>query len=429
MKRTLLILAMSLPVVIAGCGEDPSGPTLPVDEPAYSLSAGGRTLRVTHVGDDGAGSFRAAIEAANANPAVRTIRFDKGLGTVQLSATVVYTGSQSLRIEGRDAVLDLSDAPFDGNGLASTGGADLVMRNLTIANASGHGLFVDVPGYAEDDLQVSLTRVTLEGNGRHGLFIDDQTNDVDQTGADSDAGVVLRITSSEILDNGFRPDVSDFDGVRVDEGGPGRIAATILSSRFTGNAGDGVELDEMGPGDVVLNAIGSDFDDNGAQPQDPDDLEDGLDIDEAGPGSIQVALVRVSANGNSDEGIDFDEEGTGDINAAMTNVEASRNIDSGITFTEDENELAGGSVRFVLTNVTASGSSDDDGLKLEEFGDGDLNGTIVNSSIEDNADDGIQVEQADAGDGRLRLLFVSVAGNADDDINADNVEVVRVPSR
>ncbi|MEW5925994.1 MAG: hypothetical protein AB1941_00770 [Gemmatimonadota bacterium] len=109
-------------------------------------------------------------------------------------------------------------------------------------------------------------------------------------------------------------------------------------------------------------------------------------------------------------------------------VEASRNLDTGITLTEDEEERAGGSIDFDFHDVTASGSRDDDGIKVEEFGAGDLEGRVVNSTVAGNADDGIQVEQNQAGGGTLRLQSVAIRENGDDPVNADGVTVVRVGS-
>jgi hypothetical protein len=255
------------------------------------------------------------------------------------------------------------------------------------------------------------------------LYLDDQVGGSNPGGGDSAAGLRVLLSDVRVEDNGFRHDISDFDGVRVDEGGEGAMVARIHRSRFTGNAGDGFEIDETGDGDVEAVVQNSRFERNGTQPQNTADLEDGFDIDENDAGHLIARLIDVTANGNQDEGVDLDEEGTGDLRAWFTRVGASANTDSNITFTEDENNLLGGSITFVFQNVRANESVSDDGFKPEEYGDGDVTGTIINSSFNHNDDDGIQIEQSDAGGGLLRLLNVNFAGNGDDDVNPTGVIV------
>ena len=59
------------------------------------------TALVSNTADAGAGSFRAAVEAANSDPAITSIRFRRDLGTIELQSTVTYTGTQALTIDGR----------------------------------------------------------------------------------------------------------------------------------------------------------------------------------------------------------------------------------------------------------------------------------------------------------------------------------------
>ena len=66
----------------------------------------------------------------------------------------------------------------------------------------------------------------------------------------------------------------------------------------------------------------------------------------------------------------------------------------------------------------------DDGIQLEESGDGDLLARIVNSVITDNNEFGVKVEQGDAGGGTLRLQQVTFAGNGDGPFDATDVAVI-----
>jgi hypothetical protein len=73
--------------------------------------------------DDGPGSFRAAIEAANGDPRVPRIRFARGLSVQITSDSMVYTGSQDLTLDGRGSEV-VAAGDFDL--FVSNGGVDLV---------------------------------------------------------------------------------------------------------------------------------------------------------------------------------------------------------------------------------------------------------------------------------------------------------------
>jgi hypothetical protein len=416
----LLIAALGSALTACNDGLAPIGP-----QQAEWLLQPAAVAQVTNELDAGPGSFRAAVEAANADPSITLIRFPSGLGTIDLSSAVIYSGAQSLRIDGQEAILR-GTTGCDCDLLVANGGADLTLENLTFENAPRSGVVVDVPGSATGDIGVALREVTIRDNGLYGLVVDDQAGD-DGAGADSNAGILLVIASSSVTGNGFRPGFSDFDGIRVDEGGAGDLYATIHGSIFTGNAGDGVELDELGRGSATADLRQSFFDDNGEQPQNPEDLEDGFDIDEADEGDVSVRIVHATASGNFDQGSDLDEEGPGGIRLVMSQVVASGNLEEGIKLTEDEETEAGGGIDVDFTNVAASNSQTDDGVQLEEFGPGDLSGRLVHSTFDGNDSDGIKVDQEGAGGGVLRRQSVQAVGNGDDPIDADGVEVVEVP--
>jgi len=423
--RRVRMVAWVVAVGLAGCSHQEFGPSAP--EPAGGLvpAAPVGVVTVTTAADDGPGSFRAAIEAANADPSIGFVRFERGIGTVELESPVTFTGGQDLGIEGAGATLEGGGVPCVCAIFVVEGGGDLTLRDLAIENAPGNGATIDVSAAATGAVSVRLHSVAIRNSGLHGLHVDDQTGG--DTGADSGAGIDLVVVFSEISGNGFRAGFSDFDGIRVDEGGHGDLHATIQRSRFVGNAGDGIELDERGAGNAYADARHSRFDDNGDQPQDPDDLEDGFDVDEADAGSIHVRILGSTASDNEDEGIDLDEEGPGDIRLELTRVEATDNLDENVSLTEDEETGAGGGIEVRIARLEATGSRDGDGIKLEEFGPGDLAATIVRSTIATNDDDGIQVEQVVPGEGLLRLLRVDLFGNGDDPVNADGVDVIRIP--
>lgn len=417
MRKLLSALALAT-VVLGACSDET--PTATAIEPVFAQLPS-FAVGVTSDADGGEGSFRAAIEAANADPSITAIRFAPGVGTIALASSVTYEGAQALSIDGLGAVIDASGVLDDG--IVANGGGSLSLENLTVSNAPEDGVFVDVPALASGTIAVELRNVTISGNHEFGLHIDDQTNG-------SAASIVLNVVLSRIEGNGFPPGATDKDGIRVDEGGPGDIESLIDRSTFTGNAADGIEYDEKGDGDVHVIARNSHFDLNGTQPQDPTDLEDGFDIDEAGLGSVYAEFLNVTANDNDDGGIDLDEEGPGDIVIWMNQVQALNNVDDNIKASEDadveETPEAGdgsGGIRFQLLNVVSTGSGDN-GIQFEEFGVGDVNGRLVRTISSYNADDGVNIDQQDEGDGLVRVQASTFEGNADKDVNIDGVTVI-----
>jgi len=417
MKRIPSLTVASIALLAGGCS-DQASLTAPIDGNSLAAAADipGQVI-VWNNADAGPGSFRAAIALANADPTFRTVAFQPSLGTIHLSESVVYSGSQEMGIKGNHATIDGSGCGCDA--FVANGGGHMQISALTIANAPGVGVGIYLPATRTGTLQVGLLGVRIVGNGLHGVHIDDQVGGA--TGFDSDAGIRLRMVSTTISGNGFRSGFSDFDGIRVDEGGAGRIWSRISRSQVTGNAGDGIEFDETGDGDVQLITLDLTLDRNGSQPQDPTDLEDGLDIDEAGAGSVNLNLWRTYAIGNFDEGIDIDEDGEGDIVALLVEVDAVGNSDEGIKLSEG----GGGSVDFLLHQVDAADNGDD-GVQIEEAGTGDLTGRINRSRINDNAGNGVDLAQADSGLGRALLVNVTISGNQGQEVDASGVDVTRV---
>lgn len=420
-RQGLFPTAAVLAAALTACADTPAdrlGPDT-ADRPAAAVASAAVAL-VTTTADAGPGSLRAAIEEANAQTSVGVVRFASGLGPIALTSPVVYTGRQALTLDGRNAVIQ--GPACDGcSGLVANGGADLTFQRLTVRQAAGNGITVIVPADATGEVTVRLREVTVAGNGLHGILIDDQQPaDAELPGGfDSEAGVGLIVEESTIERNGFQG-ASDFDGIRVNEGGLGSIEARIHGSRIVENGADGVELDERGAGDVALDLRHSHLDRNG--PRDPEDLDDGLDIDEAGAGDIRATLVGVTAHGNFDEGLDLNEGGLGNLSATFTQVDASGNIDEGIAF----EELDDGRIDVAFHQVTASNTADADGIQFEEFGPGDLMARVVHSVANDNDGAGIKAEQNDGGMGLLHLQRVTLDGNEDGPVEADGVELREV---
>ena len=349
-------------------------------------------VNVTNDDDDGKGSFRWAIGEANADPSIQAIEFRGQSGTVHLSSTVTYTGTQALTISGKDAVIDGAGA--GGPAFAATGGADLSIADLTIQNAPAEGIDVEIPAAATGTIRFELSGVTIKDNKGHGVLVNDQvhpeTEDGVQPIADgSSASLYVEVTGSSFLGNGYS--VSDRDGLRVNEGGEGSLTFVTRLSRSEDNAADGIELDERGAGDVTIDVTGLTLARNGKF--DPLDFDDGFDIDEYDAGSLLGKVSATSSIDNYEEGFDFNENNAGDFNVNMSLVNASGNAEEGIDYEEDDDFAGGGDLITTMSGIVADRNGGDGGLKIREKGAGLLTANVTDVQANSNLVSGISIRE------------------------------------
>jgi hypothetical protein len=425
---------------------------------ASTAAAAGPLALVSNGDDGGPGSFRAAVAAANADPGVRSILFAPGL-TVTLGSDVVFTGAQPLAIlgNGSEVVGDPAAAPaetWDGGLFVSAGGANLAISRLAFRNSFNNGIAVFVPETRAGRIALTLNDVDVEGARFHGVFFDGQhttglnTDDVlhpdcfDPHPVDAPASMSITIKDSTVVGNGtlaggfdtgteFEENgetfltgcPADFDGVRVDDGGPGDIKAFLASSRFEGNLADGVELDDSEEGGVHATIVGITSIGNGdTGTADPDD---GFDIDEAGPGDLVALVVDSVVSGNFDEGLDFSEENAGSASATLIGVEASENEDEGFKLDETED----GDLRARVFASAIDGSLSQQGVELVELGAGVFDVAFVDSHVGGNDDEGLLAEQEAPGTGVLKLVRSDFTGNGDPSLDLAGVELVAIRSQ
>lgn len=416
------ILGVSLAALaVAACSESsvsPASPDLP-EAPAAAIVTGDAI--VANSNSAGAGSFRDAVEQANADPSIQTIAFDPSVSTINLESGVLFTGAQDLTIHGNHATIDGAGA--GGAAFTVTGGGDLTLIALTVRNAPGEGVRVEVPASATGTLTVSLSGVDIIDNASHGILVNDQvdptTQDDVQPNADgSPASVAVIVTDSRFIGNGYS--VSDRDGLRVNEGGGGDLWLTLSETRAEDNAADGVEIDERGAGDVHIDVSGTSFTRNGKF--DPADLDDGFDVDEYNDGSITGTVVASSASYNFEEGFDINENNAGDLRVDFTRVEASWDGEEGIDLEEDDDFGAagdpnggGGDLVTVMTGVRTAGNGDgaDGALKIREKEVGSLSATLTDIVSTGNIGSGIFVRESSDGSSVVSLeKVVSTANKA-----------------
>lgn len=379
-------------------------------------------------------SLQTAITNANTDDTIKKIVFKRN-ATINLTAPVIYTGTQSLTLIGNNSTVDGSSAGSfvldedltaiteDGTLVFNTA-ADITINKLAVVNSATRGIVVNVPETAEgDSITVNLNKVKITDSALYGLHIDDNADEFDDGTAGSAIGINLTILKSSFTGNGTG--AIDFDGVRVDERGEGDIHAVIVKTHIDGNGGDGIELDEAGNGDVDVTMFRVTMNNNGFYNE--EDLDDGFDIDEADNGDVEVTLLNVKASNNMDEGLDFDEAGEGDIVVKLRRVYALNNSDEGIKADEEDT----GNIEARMTKVTVSDNGDD-GIQFTELGEGEIESTLFNVTANDNAKYAIKMEQWIIEDeaentedaGKLKTRKVTLSGNGKgDEIKVNNIDI------
>jgi hypothetical protein len=369
------------------------------------------TMLVVNSHDDGPGSFRHAILAANGDAAITRIQF-VGVSNIRLLKSVEFSGAQALTIDGNGGALDGSKA--GGAAFLSTGGGNLSVNHLKVRNSRAEGIVVQVPPTATGTLHVSLVGVEIVNNSGHGVLVNDQEDsstpeDAEPNANGSPASVDVSVLNSRFIANGYS--VSDRDGLRVNEGGDGDLIITVKDSVSEKNGADGIEADERGAGDVRVQMHGSRLTENG--PLDPADLDDGFDIDEWNDGSIVGSITSSVASRNREEGFDFNENHNGDLRVDMHVVEASWNGEEGIDLEEDDDFGNSGDLVTVMSNIVivGNGNGADGALKIREKETGSLDVTLTNILSADNFGSGIFVRESSGGSSVVRITGARTEGN------------------
>jgi hypothetical protein len=421
-------LAVGVLLLVAACSDSPEMPMEAADGVAEAAVRG----RVTSSANEGAGSFRQAVLDANADPSIQAIRFESGLGAIRLLTPVTYSGTQSLVIRAAGTRLDGSRLGAGESAFVADGGGKLTISGLAVSRAPGNGITIKVPVAATGTFEVRLDGVVIRENGLHGILINDQaeyfSDPMSVSEGGSAASLLVEVVDSRFEENGFT--LIDSDGLRINEGGAGTLAAHVRDTRFANNGADGLELDERGAGDADFSLRGSSLIGNGSFTS--EDLDDGIDVDESGDGDLIGRLDDVVASRNFEQGVDLNENGPGDLRARMVDVRAVANLQEGIELEEDDDVAGGGGIDAEMVRVTARGNGidgGDAGLKLREKGDGDLVARLVQALAVDNrmasgdeSIDGILLQEDETGGLTVDLVEAIARRNSGDGIQLEENE-------
>ncbi len=241
---------------------------------------------------------------------------------------------------------------------------------------------------------------------------------------DAATGVIaIRFDNVRIWNNGFhgvlindQKEYFNDPNSTSQDGSDASIDLRVTASRIEGNGlqaldNDGFRVNEGGLGEIVAFVDGSVFTGNGA---------DGLELDERADGSarFQIQKTELTFNGafdvvtDPDDGIDVDESGNGDIRGRFERVIASDNSEQGV----DLNENDAGDLRVEMFVVEAS-RNPEEGIEFEEddddAGGGDLWARLTNITTNGNgsADGDAGLKLREKGDGNLDARIVNAVSN------------------
>jgi hypothetical protein len=420
---------------------------------AIATSASAQTPYLVTTGSDaGEGSLRAALEAASEETAPGPVFIVTG-DDIEIDSSLVYSGraplvihchGQTMRTAENVTLLTISEgADLTVTGLKLRGPGRFSIENRgDTAGPGGKGIFVDVREDQTGVVNLVLEDVTVAGVAYHGVHVSD-CDLADECGGGSGGGgdgapasVSARLVNVEISHVGMG--AFDADGIRIDERGDGDITYSAYGSTFRRVGADGVELDEGDAGSVFATSVDNRFLDNGdycdpqiLSPFLPDQPEGAFDDGERSeadiPGEVsgspddrcferEVSLYpsgSVEAYEISidlDDGIDIDEAGDGDLHVVMTDGEITGNLDEGVDL--DEEDAGNAVVSFVRSTAE---HNTDDGFRTSESGPGDLRGMLYGVSARRNGGNGIRLDEADEGTITVDVYRTSTAANDDGD--------------
>lgn len=419
-----------------------------------------QTYVVSTTADGGAGSLRAALTAATQGDAPARILVAVE-GDIAISSGLIYEGTAALEIAGLGNLIHSGE---NVTLLAVPNGADLAITGLSfrgpggfsvenrgdLDGPAGKGIAIGVPTDATGDIMLTLTDVTVADVAGHGVHMSDCSLADDCGGGSGGGGdgsaAGLDITLTNVVIDNVGHGRFDADGFRADERGQGSIRFSATGSQFLGVGADGVELDEGDAGDIHATILHSTFAQNGNycdpaifnafMPAEPEaEYEDNQTAEDAIPGPVTNSpdntcierAVDLYDSGfveayefaiDLDDGIDLDEAGEGSIYSVMFASDISNNLDEGV----DWDEAGPGSIDATYV-ATVANFNTDDGYKMSEEDAGDVIGMVDAASAAANGGKGFVFEEADGGDLTVAVNAALTAKN--DDSDDTGVEVVQ----
>ncbi|MEM6580586.1 MAG: hypothetical protein AAF699_04900 [Pseudomonadota bacterium] len=414
---------------------------------AFTLQAAAAPSVVTNGLDSGEGSLREALSTTSGEVVIATKE------DIEIVEPLQYDGEGDLIILGNGQTVRTS---YNVNLLEITQGANLTINNLDFegpggfdienrgdeGEVAGKGIFVDVADDQTGTVKLVLNDVSVSGVANHGIHISD-CNLADDCGGGSGgggegsaAGIEITFNNVHVADVGYGR--FDADGLRADERDGGSVRFMAYDSSFLRVGADGIELDEGQDGGVFITVSDTDMSRNGGY-CDPgvlepflegefaledevteEELESSfefgspddrcLEVDEVelfeGDEFVQSYVLAIDL----DDGIDLDEAGDGAISALIFDSKIERNLDEGV----DLDEEGQGALSAYYVNTKANRNTDD-GFKLTEEDEGAVNGFVFGVVARNNGGKGLVFEEADQGGLDVIVQNTKTARNDDND--------------
>ena len=406
---------------------------------------------VTNSNDSGPGSLRNALEVQEAD----TVLIPKFVGDISINSTLEYSAQAPLSIFGNGqtistnrnttllAVTDGADLKINKMNFEGPGGFSILNRGDLGVTPAGKGIFIDVRDDQTGTLNIQFYQVGVSGVANHGIHVSDCSL-ADDCGSGSGGGGDGSAASINLICNSCTVDdvgngKFDADGLRIDDRGAGSIDVILRRSSFTNVGADGVELDEGDEGNVSVTTFRTDLSDNGrycdpalleAFLPEPDEAEfdEAEEVTEASiPGPVTGSPddscfereVDLYDSGfveayefaiDVDDGIDLDEAGDGHLIGVMRRSTIHRNFDEGVDF-DEEGE---GDINVIFSNTRAFDNVDD-GFKHTEEDGGDMIARVYQGRSSNNGGKGFVFEEADEGDLNAGVYGTNTFNNDDSD--------------
>jgi hypothetical protein len=319
----------------------------------------------------------------------------------------------------RQAVLNANADPSIGV-IRFDRGLDPIRLVQPVTYSGGQALVIRGEGARLDGSRLAAGESALVAEGGGDLTIAELTvthapgNGITIKVPDLATGVFeVRLHEVTIRENGLHGILinDQADPLSLSEAGSAAsLLVDVSDSRFERNGfavidSDGLRVNEGGEGSLEADIRGTRFADNGA---------DGLELDERAVGDARFALRHTTLIGNGsftsedfDDGIDVDEGGDGDLLGRFNHVLANKNFEQGV----DLNENGVGDLRVSMADVSAAENSEE-GIEFEEdddvAGGGDIDAELVRVTARRNGgaggDAGLKLREK--GDGNLVARLV-----------------------
>jgi hypothetical protein len=319
------------------------------------------------------------------------------LAALVLSSACAETHDSSLGVESTQpsalsgGIVRVSNPNADGVGSFAAA--------IEIANADASVKSIQfAPQLGTINLQQPLVfsgqqELTIHG---HGNVVDGQALPASATAFTIDGGGNISIQGLTVRN---APDVGI--AVVVPDASTGTLAVTLRDVHVHNSGGHGVIVNdqaeyfdnpdsEANTGSAVsldVQISASTFTNNGFTALD----RDGVRLNEGGAGNLKVSIVETAVEGNGGDGVELDERGAGDVFVVVQGT----HLDGNGAFSP---------VDF------------DDGLDIDEFDDGSIYGSFLQSTADHNFEQGLDFNENGRGDLRIDLQHVQAIGNHEEGI-------------